>query len=1407
MGGTTVTISAQLCDGTTGVAIRTPGLVVSWSSGGLPSVTDNFGIATTTLTTAAGAGNTYNVTATDTTPVTGTSATITTIAVAGPAALFNIAVSSVSVLHPPTLIYTAQVGDPITLVAQLTDADNNPIATAWPVNWAVATGAGGSFGTATPNTGNTDNTGLSMITFTTAAAKATYRITASGGGAAGTAPPITTASPNYTAPNKDSLGGLGTPTAFVDFSEIMGVISKYGCNGCHNASNGGYPPPVIPNYDNAADAYLTLVNQQSNYDNNTLGTLSYASTGSNSDSSEEKRVSPLDAANSFIFFKTNNTDPPYGLMPLGNPSNIATTDMQLIRDWINQGCYRLSDHYIVTVDNANPVGGADVTISAQLQDDLNNPLSLPGRTVTWSLASGSGGTFSNGTTTITSKTNSSGIATVTFTTSIIIGVVYQFTATDSNGTAHMNGTTTLRTGTGGTCTTVAAPGVHYVVTSTAPGNSPVVNTAGIILTAQLTDPLNNSLTYSGPPLNVTWTDPSNDGTFTSLNPSPVNSQGQATITFTCGTIAQNITTITATDTSLPTNITGNIVLHLKPDVAKNIVFSASSPSPVAGSTVSIFGQLEDQYNNLSPTPGINVTWNDHGSGGFPGSSLPTDATGKATLSYTTTTTPGKTYTIDGISTGLASGLPVVFKTVTGPAAKYLVSALPASPIAGVTPVSVTAQLVDANNNPVNASGLSINWSKTTALGSFSSVTTVNNGQATATFNTSTVAGPVTITATDNSSPTHLTGSFTFTSIAGPPTQFLMSSSSFNPLAGSAVTITAQQADSNGNPVPGALLQITWSDTGAGGSLASPTSLTNAGGAATVQFTVSKITGTTHTVTATDGGGQSFTSAPIKTVTGPPSFYQIAPSTLLPVVGSTMSINAQLADANGNPVAASGRSVSWSATATGVFNFASSTDAGGLASVQFTPASSAGVTFTITGIDTNGINGTSVPLKTVAGATAAYVVKSSNNTPVAGGPVTITAQLVDANGNPVSVGGHTVSWTNTGVGTFSAASSTTGPTGAATVVFTTGSTIGIFTVTAKDGSGFSGSTSAIGTTSGKTASYIVSASSTSIVAGNGVRITAQAVDANGNFAAAAGTIVTWSSSGGGSFSSATSTTDTSGHAGVEFIADLTPNASYTVTAADAGGANGVSPVISAVAGLNGATNGATLGAPVITSALSATGGVSAPFTFTVAAMGDSTIVFSATALPPGLVLSGNTISGTPLQPGTFVVHLTAANSAGADHEDIVVQIAPQQDLSVERVQIKLKFAPGSTTSDRLSAAFSVTLPIALDRGTATMDVYFGALKWTGLTAFKTRAVQGMAALAVRPAARGSSALMMNFKISKVNLKALAQNGLTNQNAFGQALSVPVAVTITTNGKAVACSATVNLIYTCNKDRFGQAKKAP
>ncbi|MEI7981821.1 MAG: LruC domain-containing protein, partial [Bacteroidota bacterium] len=81
-------------------------------------------------------------------------------------------------------------------------------------------------------------------------------------------------------------------------------------------------------------------------------------------------------------------------------------------------------------------------------------------------------------------------------------------------------------------------------------------------------------------------------------------------------------------------------------------------------------------------------------------------------------------------------------------------------------------------------------------------------------------------------------------------------------------------------------------------------------------------------------------------------------------------------------------------------------------------------------------------------------------------------------------------------------------------------------------------------------------------------------------------------------------------------------------------------------------------PVIVSPLIASCLKDQSFSYEIIAEGDAPITFNADVTSvPGLVFSGNIISGIPTVPGTYNVPLTATNSAGVDHKTLVITILP------------------------------------------------------------------------------------------------------------------------------------------------------
>lgn len=209
--------------------------------------------------------------------------------------------------------------------------------------------------------------------------------------------------------------------------------------------------------------------------------------------------------------------------------------------------------------------------------------------------------------------------------------------------------------------------------------------------------------------------------------------------------------------------------------------------------------------------------------------------------------------------------------------KFIVTSSDYNPVAGSS-VTITAQLADAANNSVANPGITVNWTKNNANGSFSNASSITDatGKATITFTTHTVAGTVT-TVTANDGSRNGTSS-NITTIAGAVAKYIVAASDYNPTAGSSVNVTAQLSDNNNNPVTTPGITVNWSKSDPNGSFSSLNSTTNASGIASTIFTTHTSGGVVCTVTANDGT-QSGTSATITTVAavaGITSFTVLSP---------------------------------------------------------------------------------------------------------------------------------------------------------------------------------------------------------------------------------------------------------------------------------------------------------------------------------------------------------------------------------------------------------------------------------------------------------------------------------------------------------------------------------------------------
>jgi hypothetical protein len=602
--------------------------------------------------------------------------------------------------------------------------------------------------------------------------------------------------------------------------------------------------------------------------------------------------------------------------------------------------------------------------------------------------------------------------------------------------------------------------------------------------------------------------------------------------------------------------------------------------------------------------------------------------------------------------------------------QYLVTASIQAPAAGEI-VTIKAQLADAEGRPVADAGRRVTWTREGAGGGFLTAATSTDaaGLASVQFQTGTTAAvSYVLTATDDAS---LTGKTTIATVAGAASKYVLSVSTLSPAPGATVTISAQLSDANGNAVGTAGKTVSWVRIGAAGSLGATSSTTDATGVATVAFTASVTAGAIHSVTATDNTGLAGSSPQFATVAGPATRYLVTVSTPSPAAGGAVTVTARLTDAEGNTVTTAGRTVTWTKTAAGgSFSAATSqTNAGGVATIVLTVGTTAGVSQTVTATDNSSFTGTSPEISVVAGPASGYLVSASSSSPVAGSTVTIAAQLADGHGNPVAGGGRIVAWTASGSGgVFGSATSTTAANGVATVGFTTGVTAGVtYAVTAtQTGSSLTGTSAPLTTVAGPAARYVVTPSLSTPSAGATITVTAQIADANGNAVASSGRTVTWTKTGtGGSFSAATSTTNSSGIATVSFTTSTTVGATHTVTATDNGGLAGTSGDIttsSVVAVVRFAS--AVL---VVDSAGTITPTVSARDANGAAVSGAGiTLVTRNTG---AATVSGATVSG--VRPGqTFLIATSAENPNARDSALVLVANvgAPVVTASVPRFDL-------------------------------------------------------------------------------------------------------------------------------------------
>src|SRR5213075_1286202 len=319
----------------------------------------------------------------------------------------------------------------------------------------------------------------------------------------------------------------------------------------------------------------------------------------------------------------------------------------------------------------------------------------------------------------------------------------------------------------------------------------------------------------------------------------------------------------------------------------------------------------------------------------------TDGSGVATATSWTLGTTVRTDTARATASGLA-GSPVIFTaTATAGTAATIAANSPTSQpgTAGAAVSSPPSVIVkDANGNPV--SGVAVTFSATGANGTVNPatpVTTDGSGVATA---TSWTLGTTVRTDTARATASGLAGSpviFTATATAGTAATIAANSpTSQQGTAGAAVSSppSVLVKDANGNPVAG--VAVTFSATGANGTVNPATPVTTDGsGVATATSWTLGTTARTDTARATASGlaGSPVIFTATATAGTAATIAANSPTSQPGTAGAAVSSppSVIVKDANGNPV--SGVAVTFSATgANGTVNPATpvTTDGSGVA---------------------------------------------------------------------------------------------------------------------------------------------------------------------------------------------------------------------------------------------------------------------------------------------------------------------------------------------------------------------------------------------------------------------------------------------------------------------------------------------
>ena len=456
-------------------------------------------------------------------------------------------------------------------------------------------------------------------------------------------------------------------------------------------------------------------------------------------------------------------------------------------------------------------------------------------------------------------------------------------------------------GSSGSGSTSTTPTVATLQLTTSAPQIPSAGSSSATITALALDSNNNAL--SG----VTITFSASSGALSSVQ-GTTSSSGAATAVLSTGNTPEDGTiTVTATSGSAKTTVTVEVT---------GTTLSVSGPtSLVQGAQATYSVTLTDSGGN--PIAGQVVTLKSSSSNTLPGT-VTTGSNGQATFSYTATNSGTDTITATTPYASAAATQSVSISSqnfiITAPTAGATIDIYPqnSTQVPTSPPTGYTTQTVSINwqNSGVAVTSGTVQFS--TSRGTFigSSSVAVANGTASATLY-STTAGPATVTATalDSSSNTVASAQVVVNFVA-PPTGFDSISVQANPAVvpvqgqSTVVATVTDGANATGNPVQGATVDFTLTDSTGGTLSGGGSAVTNAQGQATVTYTASTGSSTPDGVkiAADIANYPSITSGTTLTVGGQTVFLSLGTGNTISAYSSTqyeMPFTVQAVDAAGN----------------------------------------------------------------------------------------------------------------------------------------------------------------------------------------------------------------------------------------------------------------------------------------------------------------------------------------------------------------------------------------------------------------------------------------------------------------------------------------------------------------------------